>query len=123
MGDTAQSFITLAILMSLAFLVAAALSAWPASLVGRRFRNQHEQDAQTAADWGEPSRAEVEACWCDEDPFLYGPLAMYGPRDVVDAHRLPISQSETAQRFRALIASNEAGRIDDEWARWGGEAS
>lgn len=88
---------------------------------------RHVQAAlgEQAADWGEPTRAEVEAEWdewCDRRP-VYGPLAMHGPKDVVDARAMPIGQSETAQRIRALIASNEAGRIDDEWRRWGGEAS
>jgi len=88
---------------------------------------RHVQAAlsEQAADHGEPTRAEVEAEWdewCDQRP-VYGPLAMHGPKDVVDARAMPISQSETAQRIRALIARNEAARIDDEWAAWRGEAS
>lgn len=89
---------------------------WLASLVGRAISRRREQDAQTVTDFGEPTRAEVEAT-------LYGPLAMYGPKDVIGDIAMPISESETARAFRALIAADAAGCVDDEWATWGGAAS
>lgn len=78
-----QDFLILTILTTLALLVIVAL--WSALtfplavLVGRMFRDRAEQDAQTAADFGEPTRADIENA--------YGPLVMHGPKDVVDLPR------------------------------------
>ena len=106
-----QTFLILAILLALATFVVV----WAASLAEDARRKRAADDAQTAADFDEPTRAEVE--------HMYGPRVMYGPQDVVDAHRLPLSQSETARRIRARIADNECARFRRELDEWPGGAA
>lgn len=59
-----QDFAILAIGLVLATFVVV----WAASLAEDVHRNRAADDAQTAADWDEPTRAEIEADWLFDDP-------------------------------------------------------
>lgn len=88
-------------------LVAVAL----APIVGRALRDRREWDAQTAADFGEPTRAEVESDW------VFGPLVLYGPAATWPTDT-PIYE-ETA----AVIARRAALDIDADWRALNGGGS
>lgn len=60
-----------------------------------------------ATDFGEPTREQVEQGFLDETT------------ETVDAHLLPLSQSETARRIRQRITDNECRRFRAELDGWG----
>ncbi len=74
-----------------------------------------------AADWDEPSRADVEARFHTSDaPTLADALGITDADDYSwDASRLPLSQSPVAQRIREQIAENECRRFRAELDGWG----
>jgi len=79
-----------------------------------------------AADWDEPSRADVEARFHAFDaPTLAEALGITDADDYSwDASRLPLSQSPVAQRIREQIAENECRRFRAELDGYGmGDAS
>lgn len=65
-----------ALVAALAFLALWGLVTFPfAVLVGRMLRDQAAEDAVTAADFGEPTREQIEAGWLFDDPaFIDTPI-------------------------------------------------
>lgn len=120
-------------MIAYAAFVALCAVLWFAALAAIWITDAHERRAlevlalldTEAADWDEPSRADVEARFHTFDaPTLADALGITDADDYSwDASRLPLSQSPVAQRIREQIVRNECRRFRAELDGWGGDVA